>query len=114
MSMNLKKQIAFAAALLHLPLPRGIIKQYEAVMEAKRQRDIYLIQLANFTGKTRAELEGYSDSFKISIGEMHYYYCAFCRLPEPEYIIVIRHIGVENLVNAVIAGDYRLSNSFSQ
>jgi len=102
MSMNLNQQIAVAAAMINVSIPRGLWQQYDAAMQARRQRDIYLIQLIDLTGLTRTALEGYSNTFNITIAEMHYYYCFFGKLPEVKYITVIRHIGVENLVKAVL------------
>ena len=102
--MNLKQQIAIAAAMINVSIPRGLWQQYAAAMQARRQRDIYLVQIIDLTGLTLTALEGYSNTFNITIAEMHYYYCFFGKLPDVKYITVIRHIGVENLVKAVLVG----------
>ena len=35
---------------------------------------------------------------------MYDYYMCFKRLPEPDYVTVIRHVGVDNLIRAVQSG----------
>ena len=66
-------------------------------------------QLSKLSGKSVRDLESLSYYFKISLTEMYDYYLCFGRLPEPEAVTVIRHIGVYNLIRAVQSG--QLENS---
>jgi hypothetical protein len=63
-----------------------------------------LLGLSKLTGKSIRELEDCTCYYKMSVREMGDYYLFFNRLPDPDYIAIIRHIGVDNLIKAVQNG----------
>jgi hypothetical protein len=74
--------------------------------KAQESEHNILLGLSQLTGKSIRELEDYTCYYKMSVREMGDYYLYFNRLPDPDYIAIIRHIGVDNLIKAVQIGHF--------
>jgi hypothetical protein len=85
-----------------------LLKKTEVLPARKTEEEIKRERLLNylvcFTGLTHSALEDYAVYFKISLEDMRDYYSCFGRLPEPDYVMVIRHIGVQEIIKAVQDG----------
>jgi len=100
----MKNNISFQSFFSPFYWPPYIIRFYKEKWEKEAREHKEKKQLAQLTGMSVSELEKYAWYFRISLNEMHTYYMYFGRLPEPDYITVIKHIGVANLIAAVSTG----------
>jgi hypothetical protein len=85
-------------------LDRFLYTDTHLKQEVQKSEYNILRDLSKLTGKSIRELEDYTCYYKMSVREMADYYLFFKRLPDPDYIAIIRHIGVDNLIKAVQSG----------